>query len=255
MSLLYDANGDQISHASVSPAESGGVLVWVYLSAFAVRMQAWHHSGADLAIALRGDLGQIEAFRGATTSYWSATVNVTAWGSLWGTGKYLCLAWLYGGGAPDLLLGDESTPLTLPGAYVSRTTGAGTVLTTASTFLVGNSSASNVRWVRERVGAYAWFDNYRPSQAEAEAWRLNPFGYLSSEGGQFPTPYLFCRPGSNGTTDVPDDTGNGNTGTITGLSAADSQPFIPFNPSWIRNAAWHATQRGHGRGLRRGAAA
>lgn len=232
MSLVYDSDGDLITLPSVSPSESGTINLWFYPTDDTARQSLWHHTGgSDLQMTFRGDQAgdPFACFRGGSV-YWDASANAANFAA-YGLNKWLAISFRYGGSSADLWLGDENNTPAAPSAYGVQATG-NTAITTAGAIYVANNLVTT-RWIRGRLGAYAWWNGTILSDTEVGAWWSNPFGFFPIQGATFPAPTVYGRPGSNGTTDVPDETGNGNTGTITGLSSPDRNPSIVFPRRYI----------------------
>lgn len=249
MSLLFDADGDQVSLAAVTPAGGITAAVWFYPTDDTVRQSLWHHLSNDTQIVFDGSVANdpIQCWRAGAT-YGEAYADAASF-ARFGLNKWCCLVFRAGVGAsPSVFVGDATNPPEAPSAYTFQTTLV-TPSAASGQILIG-ANLTSTRWIRGRLGAYAWWDNVVLSDAEVAKWWANPYGFRSSEGGQFPTPAAFGRPGSNGTTDVPDESGNGRTGTITGLSSPDTEPFVVFTPTWVK-----AMDTGHDAGCDLGVAA
>lgn len=227
MSLLYDADGDLIDLPAVSPTGEATVALWVYLTDNTTRQQFWAHGGIDFQVSFRGDVAgdPLQFFRQGAT-YGEATADGTNFAA-YGLNKWLAVV----GRAPSgtnatLWVGDESTSPAGPSVYNTQTALV-TPTTTSGAPRIGNQTTTT-RWIRGSVGGYVWWNGTALTDPQVAAWWADPFGYLASHGSLFATPTAFGRCGSNGTTDVPDETGNGNTGTITGLSSPDQLPYVLF---------------------------
>lgn len=225
MSLLYDANGDQIALPSNTPAAEQTIAMWAYASSAADRVTLWQHSPpADVQLLWRADLAgdPFQAFRAGAT--YGSAVAAAANFAHYGTGKWLAIVARFSAATSTLWIGDESNTPAGPSAYTTQIAYITPDTSSSGAPLVGGSATTNVRWWRNRIGGYAWWDGTALTDAEVGNWWADLFDYPTS----FPTPTAFGRCGSNGTTNVPDDTGTGNTGTITALSSEDSFPAILF---------------------------
>ncbi len=157
MSLLFDADGDQIQLPSITPAGGTGavtIALWAYLSDDTTR-QNWWSGPSDHQIMFRGDRAtdDFECFREGAT-YGEAGANGANFAVYTGPGKYYALVFRADTGSPATVwLGDETTTPAAPSAYAFQNTLV-TPATTAGTTLVG-ANVVTTRWVRNRIGAYA----------------------------------------------------------------------------------------------------
>lgn len=230
MSLLYDANGDILTSGSVTPPTVGTATWWVKLSSASRQMVPWgtfagaSYLGTDFEFGSAGAPIYCVRQRGTTDIEVRADSGNFA---AFGTGKWIFVAfvWDSGGAASGqkLFVGDETTAPAQPSAYTLQAVGSGASDTTAGTVYIGNASYDTTLWVDGRMGGFALYSRALSDADIAAAWAAS-----SPTGANC---QIYYRLGSNGTTNVPDESGNGNTGTITGLSSADSLPVVLFGRS------------------------
>jgi hypothetical protein len=227
MSLLYDANGDIATIASITPTSGVTIASWFYTTSDTNRQQVFLHATDDNGIAWRGDLAgdPFDAYQGGGT-YGAASANAASF-STYALNKWLCIVFRSPAGVnATLWMGDETTTPAAPSAYTTQTALV-TPNVTSQTVGIGNQSLSTARWLRGRIGAYAYWLGTALTDAEVAAWWRDPWGYRAERGATFTSPSLWGRPGINSTTDVPDEMG-GTAATVTGLSSADRDPRIVF---------------------------
>ena len=134
------------------------------------------------------------------------------------TGAWTCVAATYDGTDGGRIFQGSLTALLTENSYTVNTVGSGAIAdnSAANLFVGGDGSGSNNSF-NGNVDSVAVF-NRRMALAELQSHQFNP----RVENGCV----LFTRLGFNGTGTQPDWSGNGNSGTVTGATAADPAPLM-----------------------------
>jgi hypothetical protein len=104
-------------------------------------------------------------------------------------------------------------------SYGTQTVGTGALVSDAGGALgIGNLVGGSTAW-QGRISDFAYL-NVELTLAEIQLWQFNPHNMAGTK--------LFHKLGSNGTTNVPDWSGNGCTGTVSGCSVSDDPPLRPW---------------------------
>lgn len=230
MSLLYNADGD-IALSAVSslamPTTAGAIGQWVYLTDDTTRQVWCGHTGTDSAIGWRGDLAgdELQCYREGSVAYAEARAPIANF-AVYALNKWLYVLFAWSATASKIYMGDETTAPAEPSAYsVGYPTLIDTPTTVTGQIGLGNAAGAPTRWVRGRIGSWELYDA-TPNLAQADLCRL----------GTWPARHYLSF-GRNGTTDIPDITGNGLTATITALSSPDIEPGPPNGGrSWYGRA-------------------
>ena len=227
MSLLYDADGDRAESINpvVMPGTAGAFAMWVYLTNDVRRQRLWSMAGVDASLSWRPDLGgglNLSGYRQGST-YGEADANIVDFAA-YALNKWLYILFAWDAGTSKLYMGDETSAPAEPSAY-SVTTLIASPTGTGGAVTIGNDLANTTRWMSGRVGSWELY-NTTPNLAQADLCRL----------GTYPAQHYLSF-GRNGTTNIPDITGNGLTASITGLSSPDINPGPPNGGrSWYHRA-------------------
>ena len=222
--LLYNANGDQVvTGAGFSWPTTAGTAVATFFPTDATQRQAlFRAGGADNQVQFSAHQAGDPFFanrQGATTaSAEAAAANFAAYA----LNNWLILFFSWDTTNSWLYLGNISTGVAPaePSSYSIRTTIVSPTAGTGALY-VGNSDISNLRWLRGRIARASMY-----GRVLSDTERRVLF-----EGGIIGGATLDHWFGYNGTTDVPDYSGNGWTGTITSLTVDAGPPIA--NP-WAK---------------------
>ena len=241
MSLLYDADGDQLqSTNAISFSGELTILQWIYPTDDTARQTLLQTNNAvpDIALVWRADLAgdEFQFFREGV-SYGSAQGQALNY-ARYGLNKWICLVARAPLGANGTLwVGDETNTPAAPSSYVAQSALSSPV-SGSNSVIVGNAFGAPTRWTRGRVGSATIWTRALSDAEVAQAWS----GPSSKVSGSMALSY---RLGTNGTTNVPDLSGNNNTGVITALSSPDGQPWREIRPRMPSKS--RATSRSTGR--------
>jgi hypothetical protein len=243
VSLLWDANGDRIDTPTFSPpAEMTLIVAWRSASD-TLRQTLLNHTGVDLQLGWRANsVNKEHEFYHQGATYGVAVADIRNY-TAYGLNKQLYTIARSGAAGCSLWLGDDDRTPAAPSGYLSQVTVA-TPVTTTGTGRIGSDNSA-IRYNDGPIGLIALWSVVM-SDADADKFWRNPSRHFLRERQVF-----YLRPGSNGVTDVPDESGNGLHGTITGLSAPDLLPTRVFrSPQALTVAARlrpAAFSPGHGR--------
>lgn len=227
MALTFSStnNVNAGSSATLDNINKGTLLAWVYATSGPSGSRIFQKGtgGTRHYVALDNTSGVagIDVGRGTTNlSVTASHANFAAYAQ----NKWLFVAatWDTGGAAGDgkLYMGDRSLLAAEPSAYSAQTAGSGTVGDdSAVDMYVGNSSVGNVPFPG-RIAVLCLVKNRILTPGEIISWQFDPRNVADA--------VLFWHLGYNGTTNVPDWSGSGNTGTITGATVADHVPLGPL---------------------------
>lgn len=222
MSLVFAADGDLIAITSGSfrsVGATGTIIGWFYLTDAAARQYLFgHNAGPEVQCDWRADAANdiFNFYRQRGTTYLQASAHAANFAA-YALNKWLCIAFTWDtAGTPHAYMGSLTQELAAPSAYSTQTAGSGTLNTTAVDFRLGNGQVTT-REMKGRLGAFAVFDT-QLTLAQCQAWQFRPGNILGCLGLYFP--------GSNGTTSVPDLSGNGAGGTVGGAPTVGD--FLPL---------------------------
>lgn len=221
MALTFATTGDVVdcgSGASLDNFDDSTLIAWVYptsLSAPAHGIACKETGGGFQKEWTLKTNGTIDGFQQYNTSSGEAQSNTGA-GNVLVINTWQCVMFTYISKAPKLYIGTLTAPMVEP-AYFNQTAGVGTVTDeSAGNFRFGNLSAGNNYFVGA-IGPIA-YANVGFTQAQGQTWQFNPGGGIAGIQGLW-------YPGRNGASTVPDSSGNGNTGTITGATVSADPPL------------------------------
>lgn len=239
--LQGTANGHQWVTGSTFavPANTGTCVVVAKITNDTRRQFLLRHSGSDLSFDFNGAASpKALSLARAGATYASADANAGSYAH-YVAGDWLVIAFDWDTAAAARgWIGNLSTGAALaqPSAYTLQATIA-TPTTTQSALTCGGHSSVGTLYMEGPVACVCLFARVLSSDERGMFLRSRIPG----------SAYYIGRPGTNGTTDVPDVSGNGWTGTITGMSLADGPPRSG-------TMSVHATSRSTRRGERRGIA-
>lgn len=219
MSLLYDADGDLITLPSFTPPAAHTVIIAVYLTNDTARQGLFTHLGVDWKMPFRGDnVGDPFQYFHAGATYGQAGASAANFAN-YGLNKWLYIVYRSSTSyAATIYIGDDANTPAGPSSYdnvASQT--VVTPDTTAGTAHVGNNFVTT-RWARGRIGFYGVWNVVMNDTEVGQFWANPSSSFMSANL------VVYGRPGLNGTTDVPDESGNSLTGAITALSSPDYSP-------------------------------
>jgi hypothetical protein len=202
--------------AGVPMPATGACGGWFYPTSNTTRQQVWHHGGTDTGLAYRGDTTQELEFYREGPGFVYATVNAVVTNfAHWGLNKpvFIMWQWVEGGAASDqkAWIGDLNNAPAEPSAYAgTRTVVASPPPTTAGAVRLMNNISSPTRYCRGRIGMFFVAPGVLDA-AQRDAFRrcLMP---VACE--------VFAMPGWGGVAHVPDWSGNGRTGAVSGMITA-----------------------------------
>lgn len=228
--LNANANGDYYETGAgfTMPTSAGTYATWFYPTSITARQVLSIHTGTDSGLNWRADLAgkAFNGYRGGAT-YATAGADATAFAAYLGANNWHFLAFTWSGSASKLYMGNRATPPAEPSSYSGGTTIIATPTTTTSALRMMNDKPTTTRWLNGRMAMYAV---YPRALAQFELYQL-------WKGVQLPAATGFWLPGMNGTTNVPDYSGNGWTGTITSLDLADGPPVLMPWQQWHEEGA------------------
>lgn len=196
------------------------IWMWIYLTSIAASQRFFQNIGCDYEIAYEQTTGRFNAFlsRNAGSNYWGLNVDGTSWAA-WGG---LVNQWLFLVNVGDTtsatpndtdqkyFLGNLTVPPAEPSAYVLQDRGAGAI-DAATTNRFWNNGATNLP-----MTGYGWraglLSRKLSSSDVLSLWARTRARKLSPSLGDI---FLYDF-GMNGSGVVPDLSGNGRHGTITG---------------------------------------
>lgn len=229
MSLAFGAAAsDRVdcgSGSTLDDLDPFTILLWVYPTTLTnnrvifIKGQSGNNSRKSLTIPVVTSNVSFTVDR-ATTD----TSFITS-GGIWVVNTWYLLAATFDSAASPvahIYRGTLTAGATEP-SYGTSTDGSGAVQSDAAENLrLGNSAANTVAF-QGRIG-YAAYIAGALTLAQIIDWQFRPRVIAGTRG--------FWIPGYNGTANVPDLSGNGNTGTITGATVADHVPLpAPFGRS------------------------
>lgn len=210
---------------SLDNVTAGTCLVWAKTTNVGGSNQILYRKGAAV-----GDIYRF-SFTGttlsavvtrATTNLEAAALHANCNGLAANTWVCFCATWNTAGvnGDQKLFTGTLTSLLAEPSAYSTQAVGSGTAGNNAAdSMFIGSTSTGSQPWLGD-IAVFQYV-NRQMTLGEARAWQFRP-SWVSGTVGMWVL-------GWNGTTNVPDLSGNANTGTITGATVSAHVPLGNWN--------------------------
>lgn len=214
MALTYAATNlvNCGSAASLDDLTTGTRILWVYPTTVNGRlMEKASNSRFDANTG-----GNLELLIGRATT----SMNYISVGSTVATNTWQCVACTYdiGGNVGHIYIGTLTSAMAEV-SYATAKTGSGAIISDAASSLIIGNRASGAFTHQGAIADVAIFNRVL-TIGELRDWQFNPRKMTGCVG--------FWRLGSNGTTNVPDLSGNFNTGSITGTTVSAHVPMRSF---------------------------
>lgn len=210
---------DHISHGSAAALDNLStftVLAWVNTSSLAGDNFIWSKTdngfAAERFFILRSS-GYIRVELGRATTYAIAENNDSAIST--NTWRFVGFSW-DGTNAPKIYRGDLTTAIAEVSSYVTSQAGSGTAQDeSANSMIFGNINPAGGEGFNGRIATVMVYNRVL-SVGEMQSLQFMP---RAASGC-----LIYSNYGYNGTTNAPDWSGNGNTGTNTGATVGDHVP-------------------------------
>lgn len=227
MSLVFGAaTSHRVDHGTLDGVNWDQItfLIWFYLTSFVTEKMLLSRilGGSGVEIQLSSDAGP-----SALALVWSGSVSnaIADAQTTMTTGK-----WWFAAATADrtltapsvqlhIYVGDLAT-LAVEDTYTSNDNGAGLHDIGARACIVGNAGDA-IQSLPGSIAVASVVGNRVLTLAEIQRFQFAPRKYWAEQ-------QVFSRLGMNGTTNVPDLSGNGNVGTITGATLGDDVPLPPW---------------------------
>lgn len=223
MSLSFTSTNrvDGGNAAVFDDAAAGTILAWINMTSFSGTQRIWHKTQTGTAAFFFNQATtEIRMFKSrATTALDVTALNSNCAGV--GSAKWIFVACTWDttltNADQKIFTGDRNTLAAEPSAYATQGVGSGAITTDAA----GNPFWGNSGAGTQPMGGLISVGQYVSRQltlGEIRQWQWRPRWVTSTE-------QLYVM-GWNGTTNVPDLSGNARTGTITGATVAADSPVL-----------------------------
>lgn len=215
------SKGTPVNMANLDPLTWMGWIMPTTLTDTRIIFSKLNGTPAGSTLRVSGAGGNIEFIRSRATTDASFITNNTPIVTL---NKWYCVAVTFAsagaaGEAVNIYVGDLTTPLT-ECTYGTATDGTGAIVSESSStnYKLGNGAGSTLSF-QGKIGPCMYHSGLL-TLGQMKSWQWRPKMFAGTRALHFP--------GSNGTTNVPDLSGNGNTLAVTSATIFAEPPLGPY---------------------------